>query len=398
MSLIDHPPRGWVKALVRVPVKLFEWGLGWLFGGRLVLLHHRGRRSGRQYRTALEVVGRRDEPATWYVVAGWGERADWLQNLRSHPQTSLMVGRRVVPVVADVLDPGRAADVYTEYTRARPATARLVGRLIGVDIRHDPPERLAARMPIVALRAIGSGRGTRTTGEPAGTAAVAPVITTRAQTRATYDTIAPAYQLVEGLWERPAVARGLVMLDASPGESVLDVGCGPGVALVQLARAVRPGGRAFGVDLSLWMCRVADRRIQRAHVTDVASVVEGDASRLPLAGRSFDVCFISFTLELFDTPEIPDVLSELRRVLRPGGRIGVVSLSKAGPDTRMRRLYERGHEQLPRLLDCRPIYPAASLAQVGFDVRMRQRASLWGLPVDVIVAVNPSDVTSGAPA
>lgn len=400
MSLLDQRPRGWLRTLLRLPVKLFEARLGWLFADRVLLLHHQGRRSGRAYRTALEVVAHQERPRVWYVVAAWGERTDWLQNLRSHPYTMLMVGRRVVSVVADVLDIEQAATVLADYQRDHPATARLLGRLLGVDLRHDPPERLAARMPVVALRAVADdGDAPRDAGlAPDGTAAgrvaepaaVAPVPVTRAQTRATYDRIAPVYQLLEGLWERKAITLGLNAFDLRPGATVLEVGCGPGAALVRLARAAQPRGHAVGVDLSLRMCQVALRRIRRAHVTMAASVVEGDASRLPLSDNAFDACFMSFTLELFDTPEIPAVLAEIRRVLRVGASIGVVALTRAGPDRWARRLYEWGHERLPRLLDCRPIYAEASLARAGFDVVTRQRVSLWGLPVDVIVAANPS--------
>lgn len=404
MSLIDHPPKGWVRALLRLPVRLFEVRLGWIFGDRLLLLHRTGRRSGRQYKTPLEVVVHCEQPPVWCVAAAWGERADWLQNLRSHPRSTVMVGRRVLPVVADILDVEQAADVYAEYARRRPLTAWVIGRVIGVDINQDSPRTLATRMPVVALRAATNDVGSATctgavpataaAGEPAVSDVVAPVTTTRTQTRAVYDRIAPLYQLLEGLWGQAAVARGLAALDARPGESVLDVGCGPGFALVHLARDVQPHGRAVGVDLSLRMCEVASRRIRRAHLTAVAAVVESDAARLPFGSGSFDAGLMSFTLELFDTPEIPEVLSEIRRVLRVGGRIGVVALTRAGPASRGRRLYECAHERLPRLVDCRPIYPERSLTHAGFDVTTSHRVSLWGLPVDVVVAVNPSEAAS----
>lgn len=404
MSFVDRPQSRWVKTLSHLPVGLFEGGLGGLFGGRLVLLYHRGRHTGTRYSTALEVVAHHAEPPVWYVAAAWGERADWLQNLQSHPDATLMVGRRLIPVVSDILDVADGARVYAEYARTRRLTARVIGRVIGVDIRRDPPPRLAARMPIVALRAVNGGVGSYADArsdaddvaadEVAADDArplsdVARVLTTRAQTRATYDRIAPFYQALEGRWERKATERGLAALAARPGESVLEIGCGPGVALVDLARAVRPQGLVVGLDLSARMCRIALRRIRRAHLEGVAHVIQGDASALPITGESLDACLMSFTLELFDTPEISEVLYEVRQALRAGGRIGVVALSRAGPDSLGRRLYEWGHDKLPRLLDCRPIYPAARLVEAGFTITSEHRVSLWGLPVDVVVAVNP---------
>jgi ubiquinone/menaquinone biosynthesis C-methylase UbiE len=216
----------------------------------------------------------------------------------------------------------------------------------------------------------------------------------RDETRAMYDRIAGIYQVVEGAWERAAIMRGLMLLDARPGESVLEVGCGPGAALVRLAHAVQPGGRAVGVDLSPRMCRIARRRIRRAHLTTVASVDTCDATRLPFPAGSFDACLMSFTLELSATPQIPTVLAEIARVLRAGGRIVVVALTKDGPDRRGRRVYEWGHQQLPRLLDCRPIHLSSILARAGFQATTTQRMSLWGLPVDAVVAVVRGNVNT----
>ena len=92
---------------------------------------------------------------------------------------------------------------------------------------------------------------------------------------------------------------------------------------------------------------------------------------------------MSFTLELFDTPEIATVLTECRRVLRPGGRLAVVALSKRQPAPLMQRAYEWGHRRFPHLLDCRPIQLERSLADAGFNVTEIRELSLWGLPVSV---------------
>jgi len=215
---------------------------------------------------------------------------------------------------------------------------------------------------------------------------IARVSTTRADTRAMYDRISRYYELVEGVWERPVRRIGLDALRAAPGELLIEVGCGPGYALVDIARAVGQNGRAVGVDLADGMCRVARRRVTRRGLSLRAGVVQGDASRLPLASGCFDGAFMSFVLELFDTPQIPLVLAECQRVVRPGGRLVVASLSKEGPEPPVRRLYERGHARFPRLLDCRPIYVARAVREAGMEITWARTVSLWGLPVEVVRA------------
>lgn len=215
---------------------------------------------------------------------------------------------------------------------------------------------------------------------------IARVATTRAHTRATYDRLSRYYELVEGVWERPARRAGLRALGARAGETLLEVGCGPGYAFLEIARAVGPNGRAVGVDLAHGMCRLARGRVTRNGLSLRSGVVEGDASCLPLASGCVDGVFMSFVLELFDTPQIPRVLGECRRVLRPGGRLVVVALSKEGPESLERRLYERGHVRFPRLLDCRPIYVARAVREAGMAIASARRLSLWGLPVEVVRA------------
>jgi demethylmenaquinone methyltransferase/2-methoxy-6-polyprenyl-1,4-benzoquinol methylase len=205
----------------------------------------------------------------------------------------------------------------------------------------------------------------------------------------TYDRISRWYDLLEGYWERKARVAALQLLSASQGERVLEIGPGPGHSLVALAAAVGISGRVCGLDLSPGMLRVTQSRIELAQLPLRPGLCRGDALRIPLADGTFDALLMSFVLELFDTPEIPQVLAECQRVLRGGGRVGVVALSKAGPHSRLRDVYEWGHALFPWLLDCRPIFVRRSLEDAGFHTCHATDASLWGLPVEAVAAEKP---------
>ena len=99
-----------------------------------------------------------------------------------------------------------------------------------------------------------------------------------------------------------------------------------------------------------------------------------------------DALFLSFTLELFDTPDLPVLLAECLRVLKPGGRIAVVSMAKRPYTSFASRIYEWVHEKWPVLVDCRPIFTAQVLEKSGFRILKHDKQSTWGLPVDILLA------------
>lgn len=217
--------------------------------------------------------------------------------------------------------------------------------------------------------------------------AVAPTRVRRPRSAAAawYGRLGRWYGRLAGPFEAPAREAGLALLDARPGERVVDVGSGPGTALVPLARSVGPEGWVVGVDVAAGMCRAARDHVRAAAVADRVAVVRGDAEHLPLGDASVDAAFASFTLELFDTPAIPRVLAEWGRVLGPDGRLVVVALSRARGGLAV-RAYERLHGWFPTALDCRPIHVGRALRSAGFEVVERRDRTMWGLPVAVVLA------------
>jgi len=217
---------------------------------------------------------------------------------------------------------------------------------------------------------------------------VLPVFSTRTQTRAFYDKISRVYDLLADRSEAPVRNRGLETLAVGPGEAVLEVGCGTGGCLASIVEAVEPEGRVFGVDLSTGMLEQSGRLLGREKLADRAELLCADAAALPFADDRLDAVFMSFTLELFDTPEIPAVLAECRRVLRPGGRLVVVGMSKEGDPDSMVRIYEWAHRHFPNFVDCRPIFVRRAIEEAGFQVRSAEITHMW-VPVEIILAENP---------
>jgi ubiquinone/menaquinone biosynthesis C-methylase UbiE len=212
---------------------------------------------------------------------------------------------------------------------------------------------------------------------------IARVNRPRAAARAAYDQMSKFYDWMAGSSEWPCAAEGLRLLDAQSGERVMEAGCGTGRAFATLSQA---GAQAVGVDLSSGMLRQASSRFDQVNSP---RLVQADALMLPFLAAAFDALFAAFTLELFDTPDIPLVVAEWKRVLRPGGRLVVVALMrKPGPAV---RLYEAAHAWMPRWVDCRPIYPAQMLDQVGLRIVSRKELGMWGLPVEIVLVVKPDN-------
>ncbi|NIS67676.1 MAG: class I SAM-dependent methyltransferase [Proteobacteria bacterium] len=204
--------------------------------------------------------------------------------------------------------------------------------------------------------------------------------------KASYDRMSKWYDLIAGTSEWKYVKIGLDLLKATKGEVVLEIGYGTGKSVLEIARSIGETGNVHGLDLSEGMQRIASDRMDKAGLSERVDLRIGDAVELPFENDFFDAVFMSFTLELFDTPEIPIVLQECNRVLQSGGRIVVVAMSKKRKEGLAVRLYEWAHERLPHYVDCRPIYVTESLSDAGFQVTERIEMKMWGLPVDAVLA------------
>ncbi len=220
---------------------------------------------------------------------------------------------------------------------------------------------------------------------------IARVLQTKEETRAFYNKIAKVYDLLAERSEQPMREIAVRMLAPAPGERLLEIGFGTGHLLAELARAVGSAGRVVGIDISENMLAQARELLERENLSERVTLDRGDAEDLPYAANSFDGILMCFALELFDTPQIPRVLAQCQRVLRPGGRLVVASVSKETGHGLVVRAYEWTHQHFPNLLDCRPIYVRRSLEAQGFAIEEVRLEFMW-VPVEIVRAVKPGQL------
>ncbi len=141
-------------------------------------------------------------------------------------------------------------------------------------------------------------------------------------TQATYGAIALDYDYANLHYGGFATQHALKLANLAPGMSALDAACGTGAAALALAESARPSGRVVAVDFAPEMLALASEKASRRALLNIEWRLE-DMTTLELPPNSFDVVLCQ--LALFTVPDMPALTARLWALVRPGGRLIVVT-------------------------------------------------------------------------
>ncbi len=202
--------------------------------------------------------------------------------------------------------------------------------------------------------------------------------------RLLYTAVAPFYDRIVPHVSSRARTLGRRRLHIEDGESVLEVGIGPGRTLAALVK-VNPSGWTEGIDATPAMCAQARHRLSNSPHARYG-IRPGTATALPYSDDTFDAVFSSYTIDVLPSPQIRPALAELHRVVRPTGRLVLVYM--APPEHPLERTWAAVARCCPLLLGGdRPLDLQRSLRKTGFSIQSHTTHTQLGLRSAIVRAI-----------
>lgn len=197
-----------------------------------------------------------------------------------------------------------------------------------------------------------------------------------------YNGIAGIYDLWGALTEKRARTRAIELANIRDGESVLDVAAGTGLILADVARR-NPTGFTAGIDISEGMLQKARAKF-RGNPARV-EIKTGSAFAIPYPAANFDLLLNGYMFDLMPYEDMPKILAEFKRVLKPGGRLVLVNMTSG--EKPGSQIYEWIYNRSPEFMGgCRGVHLSGLLAQTGFKVVTREYHQQFFFPSEVILA------------
>lgn len=222
-----------------------------------------------------------------------------------------------------------------------------------------------------------------------------PASTASLLTRRIYDVLAPIYTVPTLLFHAHGHSAALTASSIENGTRVLEVAMGSGEMFKRLVE-VNPDGQTVGVDLSPKMAARSQATARRLFPEVAADCQAADVRYLPYPDGQFDRVVCCYLFELLPTEDVPDTILELRRVLRPGGRLTTILIAQNRPS--FNAMYRVCSRLLPafwgRQLDG---YVAGLLPQCGFEVDTDRHVQQFFYSSRIISAVSRPLTSMPAP-
>jgi ubiquinone/menaquinone biosynthesis C-methylase UbiE len=176
------------------------------------------------------------------------------------------------------------------------------------------------------------------------------------------------------------------------GDVVLEVAIGAGDVVEKIAGRVGEKGKVYGVDIAQGYMEFTQKRLAELKLGDNVHLQIADATRLPFEDEKFDVLINCFMMDLIDTPEIPAVLSEFKRVVRTHGKVVIATMAiPEGKQSLLSKIMSRSYlffiKNIYGNWGCRPMSTEPFVKEVGFSNIQREYISsfMW-FPKEIVWA------------
>ena len=144
-----------------------------------------------------------------------------------------------------------------------------------------------------------------------------------------FDNIGPSYDLLNRLSslgiDRSWLKKAIRLLDPAKAKTVLDVATGTADVAIEIARQLKPE-KIIGVDIAQQMLEIGREKVSKRGLAEVIELQLGDSENLPFESNTFDAITVAFGVRNFE--DLGKGLSEMQRVLKPGGKLVVLEFSR----------------------------------------------------------------------
>jgi demethylmenaquinone methyltransferase / 2-methoxy-6-polyprenyl-1,4-benzoquinol methylase len=201
--------------------------------------------------------------------------------------------------------------------------------------------------------------------------------------RTLYDSLSGIYDVWGTLAESRARNRAIELADIRDGQNILEVAVGTGLAFYEIVKRNRKG-QNLGIDISPGMLAKARKRLGKLSQANYELGL-GNAFHLPAEDQKFDLLMNNYMFDLIPFDEMDDILAEFKRVLKNGGKLVLVNMTKG--ERFGSGLYDLVFRLSPKSMGgCRGIRLSERLMDHGFKVETREYHQQLLFPSEVIVA------------